>query len=353
MWPFRRSESRAVAGGDLNASDALVQALVRQAEGTPADPDALAVAEACAGLWERSLGSATVAPETMALQPVGACLALAGRNLAMRGNAVFVIDTSGDGLRLLPASSWDVRGEADPGAWRYRVDLAGPSRTRTLDLPAAAVLHFRIGADAASPWRGRSPLARARATASLAARIESAMDREASVPVRRIQSSPATVSQAKEVEEYVAASAGRQQPIQHFIPSPANQPKVPNDQFRPAIQGPAPDQVMHAVRTELGQEIAAAFGLDPVLFSATGDGSSKREAWRRAWASTFAPLGLMIQSELRAKLDPAAMVAFPSLRASDEDGRSRAVARRAQAYKVLVDAGIERDRALAMAGLDQ
>ena len=352
MWPFRRTEARAVAGGDLNATDALVAALVRQADGTTADPDALAVAEACTGLWERCIGSATVAPPSMALAPVGAWLALVGRMLAMRGNAVFAIDTTFDGLRLLPVSSFDVRGEGDPAAWRYRADLAGPSRTRTLDLPAAAVLHFRIGCDAASPWRGRSPLHRARATAALAARIESAMEREASVPAKRIQSYPVTADQAEKIREAIQSNAAALRgPIAHFIAASTNKDKQPNDHYRPAIQGPAPDQVLEALRTQTGRDLAAAYGISPTLFAAQGDGSGQREAWRRFWAGTVAPVGRMIQTELQVKLDPASMVTFDALRASDEDGRSRAVARRAAAFKTLQDAGLPRERALEMAGL--
>ena len=66
----------------------------------------------------------------------------------------------------------------------------------------------------------------------------------------------------------------------------------------------------------------------------------------------MAPLARMIQTELRTKLDPAAMVFIHELRAADEDGRSRAVMRRAQAYKVLREAGIEDGEARLLAGLE-
>ena len=60
----------------------------------------------------------------------------------------------------------------------------------------------------------------------------------------------------------------------------------------------------------------------------------------------------MMEAELRAKLDPEARISFPALRASDEDGRSRAVARRANALKTFLEAGLDREAALRLAGLE-
>ena len=59
----------------------------------------------------------------------------------------------------------------------------------------------------------------------------------------------------------------------------------------------------------------------------------------------------MIQAELRLKLEASAEVSFEALRASDEDGRSRAISRRAAAAKTLSEMGIDRGEALRMAGL--
>ena len=75
------------------------------------------------------------------------------------------------------------------------------------------------------------------------------------------------------------------------------------------------------------------------------------EAWRRYWVGTVAPLTRMIEAECRDKLDPGATITLEALRASDEDGRSRAVARRASAFKTLVDTGMDRDEARRLAGL--
>ena len=103
----------------------------------------------------------------------------------------------------------------------------------------------------------------------------------------------------------------------------------------------------------MGQDIAAAFGVPPSLFNPAGDGSGQRESWRRFWAGTVAPIGSLLEAELRAKLDPEARISFPAFRGqSDEDGRSRAVARRATALKTFLEAGLDREAALRLAGLE-
>ena len=72
------------------------------------------------------------------------------------GKAVFLIDVDPvQGLTLAPSSSWDVQGGVLERDWIYRLDMIGPSGSRTVTRPAASVLHFRIGADSRAPWRGR------------------------------------------------------------------------------------------------------------------------------------------------------------------------------------------------------
>ena len=258
-------------------------------------------------------------------------LALLARGLASRGEflALLRVDEM-TGLRLVPASSWDVRGGSDMSMWRYRVDLAGPSLTESTGyLSPDAVLHVRIGADPQSPWRGRSPMRRSRATADLAVAIENSLIREANIPPTRVAPIPGTPEQAKGYQEglrtggVLANSAGQ----------PVAGEQSPSRRWEPAKMGPEPDEVVHALRIQTGADICAAYGTPPALFSATGDGAGQREAWRRFWVGTVAPIGRVIEAECRAKLDPAARVSFDALRASDEDGRSRAVSRRAQAAR--------------------
>ena len=108
---------------------------------------------------------------------------------------------------------------------------------------------------------------------------------------------------------------------------------------------------MDSVRTHAGQDVCSAFGVPATLFAPQGDGAGQREAWRRWWLSSVDPVARIIEAELREKLDSSATVTLDALRAADEDSRSRAVSRRAQAFKTFVDAGVERAEALQRAGL--
>ena len=62
----------------------------------------------------------------------------------------------------------------------------------------------------------------------------------------------------------------------------------------------------------------AACGLSPSLFTERGDGTAQREGWRRAVFGVISPLGRMVESEFRTKLDePGLRLVWDELRASD------------------------------------
>ena len=178
-----------------------------EALGIAVAPEDLAVVESCAGLWERSIASASIEPMGgAALEAMSPhVLAVAGRGLALFGQALFLIDVDPmRGLTLTPASSWDVSGSPLEAEWTYRVDLAGPSGSFTVTRPGAAVLHFRIGVDSRAPWRGRSPLRRCQATANLSASIEAQLTSESKLPTGRIVPLSGTAEQVKKVGSMIA-----------------------------------------------------------------------------------------------------------------------------------------------------
>ena len=105
----------------------LVQAIQSRAAGQQtAFPTATAALEACAGLVGRAFGSALVEGVSdvysAALTPD--LLALIGRALIRRGEALFAISVLDGRLRLFPVASHTVEG--DYANWTYRLDLAGP-----------------------------------------------------------------------------------------------------------------------------------------------------------------------------------------------------------------------------------
>ena len=82
--------------------------------------------------------------------------------------------------------------------------------------------------------------------------------------------------------------------------------------------------------------------------------AGQREGWRRLWLGTdTTPRDPDSKPRCREKLDPGATITMEALRASDEDGRSQGSdARRAAAFKTLVDTGMDRDEARRVAGLE-
>lgn len=357
MWPFSRNRDRAdirAEGGGLSATEITVEALQREARGQTVDSAALALAEGCIGLWSRALASATVQPASMALAPVlPPILALAGRMLATRGNAIFLIEIRSGRAMLHPAAGWDPRGGYRPESRRYRPTMSGPDGTRTVTVHGDAVLHFAVNATEAEHWRGRGPLWRSRATANLAAEIERQATKEAKInPLRVLQADMPRGENAGErrqqTDERLKAGG--------VLVLPGLDMRGASAGERRAQQvlsiGPKPETAFEAMRARVMDDVCAAFGASPALFNPAGDGSGQREAWRRFWAGTVEPLGRLVEAELRAKLDPRARLSFAAMRASDEDGRSRAVSRRAAAFKTFMEAGIEREEALRLAGLE-
>ena len=345
MWPFNRIEKR--AEGDY--SEQLVNAAEVEAVGGTLDAGTLGVAEACAGLWERSLASATVEPmngRLAALDPP--FLALVARSLALHGNFVALVELAGLTVRLLPSATFDVHGDAR-SQW-YRLDVVGPDTTQTVRASSDAVFHIGINAEPRQWWRGVSPLKRSKSTASLAAKIESSLSREADIyPLRfagvdRKGTHDAwsrTVDIIRRKRGGVVFTGGNI--------GQGESGRVPD----PAKMGPAPDDTFaDALRSAVGRDICAAFGVPVALFAERGDGAGQREAWRRFWLGTVQPLALLVQAECKAKLDDSAAVTLDALRAADEDGRSRAVMRRAQAFKVLLDANVDTAEAKRIAGLE-
>ena len=345
MWPFSKTETRAADDYTEQAIDAAeVEAL-----GGTLDAGTLAVAEACAGLWERSLSSATVEPmggRLAALDPP--FLALVARSLALHGNFTALLDLDGATVRLLPSATFDVHGDAR-STW-YRLDVVGPDTTQTVRAGAESVFHVGINAEPRQWWRGVSPLKRAKATTTLATKIEGSLSREADIYVARFAGVDrrGTFESWKKTVETIRRRRGGIT----FTGGAIGQNetgRVPE----PARMGPQPDDTFaDALRSAVGRDICSAFGVPPALFAERGDGAGQRESWRRFWLGTVAPLARLIEAECKAKLDPSCMVTLDALRAADEDGRSRAVARRATAFKVMKEAGIDQAEARRLAGLE-
>ena len=362
-WPWAKTEARQA---EDDGGDAVLAELLRQ-QGRAASMLAGAgvAVEQAAGLWARAFASARATPDARATRTLTpSVLAHIGRQLALRGEAVFAIDSTPDGLRLAPASSWDVlRG------WRYRVDVPMPERTATRTLPAEAVVHCRYAVKPDAPWRGLSPLHFCPNTADLAGRIDLSLSNEYRGPVGTVlfgSENSAGMSEDDLANLTKDLQSGRMVAIgQHnrdlnlnLVP-PANSgvPQSPdsgggygdsgwlppNTALTSDRIGPNPPAVVNDLRNGIGDSVLAAYGVPPTLYATNA--ASAREAWRQFLYATIAPVAKLCAEELANKLMvPRLQFDFSELQASDVTGRARA-------FRSLVEAGMNMQEARAVAGV--
>ena len=309
-----------------------------------ADKHAISAVTACVSLYERSFAAAVVKPSTSPAEALSASeLALVGRSLALKGNSVWLLEVRGGALQILPVAAWDVRGTApDPMRWTYGLDLYGPSGGFRVVRPAESVLHFRMGANALTPWNGQAPMAEGRHTSALASTLEERLAQEASGPVgsliwahderskdqQRTQLEPLNTLRGRMVSRKAGMVADKRDAQSGYRP------------FRVGADIPAGNIEL---RRDVQASILAAFGVPQAMLGISG-GSDAREGYRRFLHATMQPLGSIVALELQRKIDPAATVDFSALMAGDISGRARA-------FQSMVGAGMEVEKAAALAGL--
>lgn len=336
-WKFwQRRETREGA-----YTDALTELLRQQADSTDSAART-AVREGCAGLWARAFASAEVSgARAAALTP--SVLALAGRELHDRGEAVFEIVIDGGRVQLQTVSDWYVQGAR---SWRYRLTITNPTSIVSRWRPADAVVHLRYDPPAEASWTALGPAARARTTEDLAKNTEQRLADELGGPVGHVIPVP-DVTGAQGLQADINALKGNSV----LVPSTSGgwdvqggvQGKI-ND-WEPRRLGAHPPEVLAAIRQGAGDGVAISAGVPPVLFRSDADGTAMREAWRQFLHSTIGPIALIVQQELREKLeDPDLALSFDRLFASDLQGRARA-------FQSMVGGGLDVEKAAALSGL--
>ena len=343
LWPFgNKLETRA----ESSYTDTLIAALVTRAEGKSlAVPSATAALEACAGLTGRGFAAAEVTgPDSLTRALTPGCLELVGRSLIRRGEVVFLIDTQAGKLRLIPAETHDVNGGPFPEEWEYRLTLGGPSRTLTYDdVPAASVLHFRYAADASTPWRGNGPVQVATLAGKLSAETVRALAEESSGPVGRLLGIPVDGEDAtvQGLKADIKNAAGRVALLETGDWGNAGGDAKLN--LKAERFGAEPPAALVELLDASTKEVYAACGFNAALWGGS-QAAAVREAWRLALFSVLAPLGKMVESEMRTKLDDEVSLSWQELRASDLSGRARA-------FQSMVGGGKTVEEAAAIAGL--
>ena len=137
---------------------------------------ATAAVESAIGHFSRAFAVARVNPFGDVFSPE--LNALLVRRLLLLGNAVAGVVVDGMGrIAVLPASSYDLGGRANPESWVYSLTFDSPSGSDTVTLPAQAVIHVRVNAASGSRWQGVSPLESAGISSALLARLEQKISR--------------------------------------------------------------------------------------------------------------------------------------------------------------------------------
>ena len=341
-WPWAKPEIRSSSYTDL-----VVASLFDAATGANGST-AIAAIESAAGLWARSLASATITPQSPATAPLTPrLLGDVARRLCMFGEALFVIDVRGK-VVLHPVSAWDVQGGFEPESWSYRCQLTGPSTSVTRTAPYDSVLHFVYSSDAIRPWQGVSPLSRCNETKLLASSLERSLRFEASGPVGSFLSVPEGSNPdgdtLADLRTGIAGAKGA--PVLHetVVKGHGDPGGAPHNDLRPTRFGAAWPSSVADLRDPLAASILSACGVPPTLAAVSSDGTAQRESFRRFLVSTIRPVARIIETELRAKLDPAAALSFSELAASDLTGKARAIGS-------LVKAGMSIEDARAVASL--
>ena len=333
----RRPEVRA------SYTDQVVARIMAQASAA-SDGSALASLETAARWWGFGLASATVKPSNIALNGVTpSTLDSIGRALCRSGESLHIIDVRNGQVMLTPCAQWTVQGDPEPASWMYLCTLNGPSRTRTITLPAASVVHTKYAPHPSRPWLGRSPVELAIDTARAAGLLETATAGELNFSQKQVLSprrnpgdyAPVDTLGPETIQKIVDAFSAHVSSDAFVIPADVTATRL----------GPEPPDSFPLLRDRLENSLLALHGLPPALLASRGTGTAMREAYRQLLHGLLKPLGAILAEELREKLHPEAALDFSALRAGDITGSARA-------FGSLVTAGLTPQSAAEIVGLD-
>lgn len=319
-WFRKKPEQR-------NFTDLVTANLIRGATGTLPTGETIAAVAGCVGIYQKCFEVAELSPD------LNIDLGSVVVDLCLRGECLRVIRVQDSGdprkrIRLLPVASYDISGSATD--WIYKVDIPAPSQIETMQVPADGILHFRWQTSGSQPWRGISPLAASRETATLAGCLEQGLANEfRNAPVGSIMPIPVDGGKSKTqaLEQAIANLSGQ------VIVAPTtgtgfgegSQLRVPKE-YEPRRLGANPPDPIRVLRKDVQDSIFAAFGIPQALLGGGADAASMRESFRLFYHASVLPVAAIIRRELNAKLEQEYAFDFRALSASDITGKSRAFA---------------------------
>ena len=280
------------------------------------------------------------------------CLAMIGRDLIRVGESLHVLRMTGSRLRLVPASTWYMEGDADPATWLATCTAYGPSGSSTWRVPWASVLFAAWGSPTARPYHGLGPAAWAAETARLNANAERSLANEAGGPVAALLPVPEGQDAGSDDDDTdplaalrkdIGDAKGRALLLETTASGYGEgRANAPQRDWDPRYLHPSPTESMVKLADSAFGRVLAACGASPALFD-DSDGTAKREALRQFHLGTVRPLARMIEREASDKFGAPMRLAF--------DLYSVDLAGRAQAFQKLVAGGVSVNEALANSGL--
>jgi phage portal protein BeeE len=335
MWPFRRPkiEKRSAMSG---FTAELIAARESYISGRRGIAELTGTAQSCISLWEGGLALADVNGTDVLDRRT---MAMIARSLALRGEAVMVIDDAG----LIPCSDWDLRTRnGKPVAYRVSISEAGGGTTQTA--LAAEVLHIRIGADPAAPWLGTAPLRRASLTAGLLNAVESALSE-----VFELAPLGSQVVPMPEVPEQDSTALGRsfrgqrgRVLLRESVNVSAAGGPSPQSDWKPASLSPDLERSMTAESLAAARDsICGVFGVLPALLNSQAQGPLVREAQRHLAMWTLMPIAALLAEEASQKLGMEIKIDCTGpLDAYDVGGKARALSAVVAAMTQAKEAGL-------------
>ena len=258
-------------------------------------------------------------------------------------------------VALRPCWAWDVQGgDYRPETWRYRCDLAAPDGHQTVVVDADRVLHLRLPASAAAPWRGVPPWRAAKLTADLAGAIDQRLSEEAAavsgylVPTADVGDEGAAGTTSLELT-MKGAKGGTVLTATHqggLGGGPSAAPP-PERELKPTRFGINPPQSLVTLRTDAAHELLGLYGLSAAMLDARAAGPAMRESWRIGIRLGVVPLMRTIADQAAVALD------VPGLKFNLDDASAGDVAALARAWRGLVgqEAKMDPDAARELVGL--
>lgn len=293
--------------------------------------------QSCISLWEGGLGLVDVDGTDLLNRR---SLGMTARSLALRGEAMFLIDDKG----LVPCSDWDLSTRyGRPKAYRLSFSEASGGVSRTA--LAAEVLHFRIGVDPVTPWAGQAPLKRAQLTAGTLQALETALSEVYENAPLGSQIVPFPESPEVDMNSIGREFKGSRGKIllRESVNVQAAGGPVPQTDWKPQDMTPDLQKAMTRESLEaMRSSVCMVFGVLPALIDKATTGPLVREAQRHLAQWMLQPIAEGIAEECTEKLGSTVKLdVMRPLQAYDAGGRARAAAGLVQALAQAKEAGVD------------